>query len=253
MRVRILTILIAILAITASCSSALKATATADAAAKKSRVIKAHKASMPEFKTLQSRLSVDYKDESQSRSVTLDLRMEKGKHIWMSARILGFTLAKVHITPDSVQFYEKLQKRYFDGDFTLISEFLGEPLNFEQLEQVLMGQAVEPLENYNYQVAGNLYDFRVEAVISKLFTVRPSDFKLSEQAVTKPSENSFLDIKYPAYQEVDNQIIPKEIFIDAKINERFSQAKLEFNRVELNQDLSFPFSIPSGYSKIVFK
>lgn len=252
MKLKIITALAVITLLASSCNSALKATATADAGAKKIRVIKAHKASMPSFKTLKSKLSVDYTDEKQSRSITMDLRMEKGKHIWMSARILGYTLAKVHITPDSVQFYEKLHKRYFDGDFRLISEFLGESLNFEQLEQVLMGQAVESLETYEYQVVNNLYEFRIEDQISKIFKVRPSDFKLSEQAVSKPDENSFLKITYPSYQEVGKVTLPKEISIDAKRAQRFSKVELQFNRVELNEDLSFPFRIPEGYDKIEF-
>ncbi len=242
--------ILAIIAIAASCKSGLKAVETADDSTKKIQVIAAHKASMVIFKTLQSRMSVNYTDEKQSRSITMDLRMEQGKHIWMSAKILGFTLAKVHITPDRVQFYEKLNQRYFDGDFRLISNFLGEDLSFEQLEQLLMGQAVEPLDNYKYSVGNDLYEFRIEKEYSKIFKVRPEDYRLAEQAVSKPDENSFLQIKYPSYQLVENLLLPKEVNIDAKRNNRFSKVELEFNRVELDQDLNFPFEIPDGYTKM---
>jgi outer membrane biogenesis lipoprotein LolB len=252
MKLKLAFFILAIAAIITSCNSSLKATSTADAGAKKTRVIKAHLASMAKFKTLKSRMSVNYTDEKQSRSLTMDLRMERGKHIWMSAKILGFTLAKVHITPDRVQFYDKFNKRYFDGNFTLISEFLGESLNFEQLEQVLMGQAVEPLIAYDYNIENNLYEFRIEEQFSKIFKVRPSDFKLSEQAVEKPKEQSFLQIKYPSYQQVGKVTLPKKMNIDAKRANRFSKVELEFNRVELDEDISFPFSIPDGYSKIEF-
>ena len=234
----------------ASCNPNLKPSNKANEAAKKARVVKSHEASFADFKTLKARVGVDYQDDKQSRSITMNLRMEKGKHIWMSASLLGFTLAKVHITPDRVQFYEKLNKRYFDGDFRLISDFLGEELDFEQLEKVLMGQAVEPLLNYNYSVAENSYVFRADGAFSKLFRIRPSDFKLSQQAISKPAENSFLMIKYPEYQEVGKIIIPQVINIDAKRNQRFSKVNLDFNRVELDEDLSFPFEIPDGYTKI---
>ncbi len=120
-----------------SCGGSQKVTQNAVETAAKTKILKSHNTAAIEFKTLQSRLGVKYQDKNQSQSITVDLRMEKGKQIWMSTRIAGFTLAKVYITPDRVQFYEKLQKRSFDGDFQLISDFLGEELNFEQLENLL--------------------------------------------------------------------------------------------------------------------
>ncbi len=96
------------------------------ATAKKSKVIKAHEAARIDFKTMKARLGTSYNNGSSTRSFTVHLRMEKGKQIWMSAGPFGITAAKVYITPDRVQFYEKLNKRFFDGDFSLISSFLGE-------------------------------------------------------------------------------------------------------------------------------
>lgn len=241
---RILYFLFAMLIV--GCGSVQKAANNASAAAKKNNVVKAHEAARTTFKTMQSRLSVNYKDERQSRSVTVDLRIEKGKQIWMSARFLGFTGAKIYITPDRVQFYEKLGKRSFDGDFSLISEFLGEPLEYDQLENLLLGQAVESLQPHQFSIVDNQYQFAQGQLIEKLFKLRPSDFKLSEQSIRKPSEDSFLVITYPDYQLVDKRIIPLELKVDAKRGKRFSQVTLEFKNVEFDQQLSFPFSIPSN-------
>lgn len=233
-------------AILASCGSVETAANNASATAKKSKVVKSHLAASTDFKTMQSRLAVNYKDERQSRSVTVDLRIEKGKQIWMSAKFLGFTAAKVYITPDRVQFYEKVRGRSFDGDFSLISDFLGEPLEYDQLENLLLGQAVESLQPHQFNLVDNQYQFTQGALIEKLFKLRPSDFKLSEQSIRKPAEDSFLVITYPDYQMVENRIIPLELTVDAKRGKRRSQVTLEFKNVEFNQDLSFPFSIPSN-------
>lgn len=229
-----------------SCGSALTAADTASATAKKANVVKAHKSNRTDFKTMKSRLSVRYKDEKQSRGVTVDLRIEKGKQIWMSAKFLGFTAAKVYITPDRVQFYEKLNKRSFDGDFSLISDFLGEPLEYQQLEDLLLGQAVESLQPHDFTVVDNQYQFAQARLIEKLFKLRPTDFKLSEQSIKKPSEDSFLIITYPEYQEVEKRIIPRDLKVDAKRGKRRSQVEIEFKNVEFNEKLSFPFSIPSN-------
>ncbi len=241
---RILYIFLAMIVI--SCGGVQKAANSASATAKKVSVVKAHTAARTDFKTMKSRLSVNYKDEKQSRNVTVDLRIEKGKQIWMSAKFLGFTAAKVYITPDRVQFYEKLGKRSFDGDFSLISDFLGEALEYDQLEDLLLGQAVEYLQPHEFAVVDNQYQFTQGQLIEKLFKLRPSDFKVSEQSIRKPVEDSFLVITYPDYQVVEKRIIPLEVKVDAKRGKRFSQVTLEFKNVEFNQDLSFPFSIPSN-------
>ncbi|WP_397302168.1 DUF4292 domain-containing protein [Nonlabens ulvanivorans] len=229
-----------------SCGSVQKAANNASATAKKASVVKAHTAARTDFKTMKSRLSVSYKDEKQSRNVTVDLRIEKGKQIWMSAKFLGFTAAKIYITPDRVQFYEKLKGRSFDGDFSLISDFLGEPLEYQQLEDLLLGQAVESLQPHDFSIVDNQYQFKQGQLIEKLFKLRPSDFKLSQQSIRKPTDDSFLVITYPDYQVVDKRIIPLEVKVDAKRGKRLSQVILEFKNIEFNQDLSFPFSIPSN-------
>ncbi|WP_167342709.1 DUF4292 domain-containing protein [Nonlabens sp. SY33080] len=226
-----------------------KSSTTALATAKKAKVVRSHDNSELEFNTLKARLGVDYEDDKQSRNITMNLRMEKGEKIWMSASILGLTLAKVYITPDRVQFYEKINKRSFDGDFRLISDFLGEDLTFEQLEDVLLGQAVENLSNHEFTIQNNEYQFKTEDVITKLFRLRPSDFKLVEQSVLK-AENNYLTINYPEYQEVDNRLLPRTVKIDAKRGKRFSQVVLTFKSVEFNKELSFPFELPDNYRKI---
>ncbi|MFB0903425.1 MAG: DUF4292 domain-containing protein [Nonlabens sp.] len=239
---------IVILLFLSGCGGIQRAANNATAKAKKAKVWKAHEAARIDFKTMNARLSVSYDNLQSTRSFTVNLRMEKGKQIWMSATIFGFTGAKVYITPDRVQFYEKLNKRAFEGDFSLISDFLGEEITFEQLEDLLLGQAVEPLKNKDFTVVDNEYQFKQDALITKLFSLRPSDFKLSEQSISNSSENSFLKVNYPEYQVVEGRIIPTEIKINAHQRERVSKLEMEFKNVEFDQELTFPFHMPSGYS-----
>jgi outer membrane biogenesis lipoprotein LolB len=247
---RILGFAIALLLI--SCGGSKKVTESAIESAAKTKIIKSHNAAAIEFKTLQSRLGVNYQDPDKSQSVTVDLRMEKGKQIWMSARILGFTMAKVYITPDRVQFYEKLQKRSFDGDFSLISDFLGEELTFEQLENLLLGQVIEPINDMDYTVVNNRYEFRKAGVIEKLFALRPSDFKVDQQSIIKKSENTTLDVRYLEYQTVSGKLLPADISINANSNGKLVQVELQMNNVEFDQELSFPFDMPSNYKTMTF-
>src|SRR5690554_6427834 len=76
-----------------SCGTANTGASIEEATAKE--VIASHKAAMPQFNTLAGRVQFVYETEDRSQSITVSLRMEKDKIIWVKASILGITIAKV--------------------------------------------------------------------------------------------------------------------------------------------------------------
>src|SRR5210317_1578781 len=103
------------------------------------QIVKKLNKSQSEFNTLQGRLKVEYTQGDRSEVHTLTLRMEHDKTIWINA-FLNFV--RIKITPERVRFYNKLDNTYFDGDYALISNFLGTELQFENLQNVLLGEAI---------------------------------------------------------------------------------------------------------------
>ncbi len=73
--------------------------------------------------------------------------MEKDKVIWLSAT-LG--LARLMITPEKVQFYNKIDNEFFDGDYKLLSDFVGVELDFYKVQNILLGQTIFPLDDKSY-------------------------------------------------------------------------------------------------------
>ena len=122
-------------------------------------IITAHYSNQPKFKTLRGRVKIDYANGDDSQGVNVSLRMEKDKVIWMSAP-LG--VVKVHITPNKVSFYNKLQNEYFDGDFSYLSNLLGTELDFEKVQNLLLGNAVLDLrkEKFNSEVYNGNYQLK---------------------------------------------------------------------------------------------
>lgn len=246
MKVRILGLLIA-LATAFSCKTVQPAMETADSNARRSNVTRAHIKNQDDFQTLQARMGVEYTDANRSQRVTVDLRIKKGEVIWMSARILGITMAKVKITPQRVQFYEKLNKRGFDGDFRIIAEYLGEPLNFKQIEDILLGNAMEELDgSYAFSIEQNVYKFTRDGMIARLIQLRPDNFRVDKQQLFKKSDQSSLSIVYSDYQKVASRTIPEEINVDAIMGEDHRKVELDYKAVEFDQPLTFPFSFPGN-------
>ncbi len=225
-----------------------------DAALAVRGIIAAHKASSPNFTTLASRVKVAYDDGKKSQSITVSLRMEKDQKIWIKASILGITLAKVLITPESVSYYETLNNTYFDGDFALLSEWLGTPLDFEKTQAILLGQSIFELDNrYRSSIAENSYQLEprrqpINFIHSLL--LRPENFKVRSSELVQPYDGRQLFLSYGEYQEMEGSQYPSQIGIRALEGDSETTIDVEFKKIDLNVSVKFPFTIPDGYEEI---
>jgi hypothetical protein len=205
--------------------------------------------------TIYARLNAKYRDKKTAASVSIKLRLEKDRTIWMSATKLGIPLAKVKITPTRVMYYEKLQHTYFDGDFSLLSKWLGTELDYDKVQNILLGQAVLNLKKgkYNSQISQNLYQLspkKNNELFGILFFMNPDNFKLNKQEIKNSNKQQSLSVSYPKYNTIKGEQFPKNITIKAIDNKNLTTINIEYRTVEFNKKLSFPFSIPKGYKEI---
>jgi len=251
----ILKILIVLMVVT-SCKSNKRITdASAINNISTKKIINNHYNSNFDQKTIYAKLSAKYRSRKSSATVTIKLRLEKDKTIWMSATKLGFPLAKVKITPNRVLYYEKLEGTYFDGDFSLLSKWLGTDLDYEKVQNILLGQAVLNLKKgkYDSKISNNLYQLTPKnenVLFGILFFMNPENFKLSKQEIRNPEKYQVLSVSYPKYSEIKGEQFPKNIKIKATDFKNVTTINIEYRSVEFNRELTFPFSIPNGFKEI---
>ena len=70
---------------------------------------------------------------------------------------------------------------------------------------------------------------------------------------TQVEESRFLQIDYLKYQEANRQTLPERVKIIALEQTDELIIDLEYKSLSLNEDLRFPFKIPSGYDEIFLK
>ena len=217
-------------------------------------IINAHYSNEPKFKTLRGRVKIDYTNGDDSQGVNVSLRMEKDKVIWMSAP-LG--VVKAHITPNKVSFYNKLQNEYFDGDFSYLSELLGTELDFEKVQNLLLGNAVLDLkkEKFNAEVYNGTYQLKpkkARELFKILFQLEPKNFKIAAQEISQPENMRHLQARY-TYQDISGKVLPDEVKIVAEEAGDLTTIDLSFRNLELNKPMNFPYKVPKGYDKITLK
>jgi hypothetical protein len=216
-------------------------------------VIRNHYRNRVDFKTLTGKLRIEFSDGETSQSLGVSLRMEKDKAIWLSAP-LG--VVKAMITPGRVSFYNKLENNYFDGSFEYLSSLLGTDLDFQKVQNLLLGEALFDLREERYEVSVNSSSYELKPIRSvdlfkTFFTVNPGNFKLASQQISQPLQKRLLEIRYKDYQEKNKKIVPNNVGILAIDKNQRNVIDIEYRNIEFNTRVSFPYKIPSGYEKIV--
>jgi hypothetical protein len=205
------------------------------------------------FKSLFIKASARYEDTYQSQNVQADIRIKKDQIILVSVRFVGITMAKALITPDKVQYYEKANGTHFEGDFTTLSRWLGTELNFEKLQNLLIGNALfdlskEKLESKSNDNEHGLYanNHRIE----KEFWIQKDNHYLVKQSFLRKPENQNLQVHYPSFQQHQGFVLPSQILLEAIQESQKTSISLKYTSVVLNEDFSFPYSVPQG-SKLI--
>lgn len=217
------------------------------------KIIKSHYANEIDFKTMYIKANARYKDDKYSQSVTAEIRIQKDEKILVSVRFLGFTMAKALITPTSVQYYEKIGSVYFEGDYTALSRWLGTDLDFQKLQNLLLGKPSYNLKNQDLKakIVSNLYQLQCNSGdMVATYDFEADNFLLKTQQFNQLLQNRKLQVSYPDYNKFGELILPFSIIMDANQNQKHTNIQIEYKTVNLNEELSFPYILPDGYERI---
>jgi len=207
------------------------------------------------FKTLSARVKLDIFQGEKLNGYTVNMRMEKDKKILLMSTPIS--VVKALITPEKISFYNKLDNTYFEDDFKYLSKLLGTDLDFEKLQNLLLGEALFGLKTGAMNVSTNDEEYVLQpknqsALFELFYLINPSHFKIISQQISQPQRQRHLQIDYKSYQEVEQQIFPENIKVIAVESNEELILELEYKSVSLNENLRFPFKIPSGFKEVKF-
>lgn len=221
------------------------------------KTIEKHYNNKNEFSTLYIKSSVRYATEKQTQNVTAEIKIKKDEQILVSIRFLGITMAKALITPTKVSYYEKLNGTYYEGDFTGLSQFLGTDLDFDKVQNIVLGRAIDNLKEgkYSETFADQVYklDEVTDSNTKKSFYIDGNSFLINKQEITQTKEQRKIQVVYSNKKVFKEMTLPLAINIDSYQKKGNAQIDLEYSTVTFNAELSFPYSVPNDYKRIIIK
>ncbi|MBC7847618.1 MAG: DUF4292 domain-containing protein [Flavobacterium sp.] len=210
-----------------------------------------------DFSTLYIKSNVQYSDDKQTQNVTAEIKIKKDEQILVSVRFLGITMAKASITPTSVSYYEKMGGSYFEGDFSTLSQWLGTDLDYNKIQNLLLGRAIDDLNKGKYaeSFTDQVYKLENESTsnFKKSFYFDANTFLLNKQEIAQTAKGRMIEVGYSNNSVYTAGTLPLKVLINAIQEKGKTQIKFEYNTITFDEKLSFPYSVPDGYKRIIIK
>ncbi|MDX6745231.1 DUF4292 domain-containing protein [Polaribacter sp. PL03] len=218
------------------------------------KVVRKHVAANFNKETIDAKFKANFNDGKTKQSISVYLKIKKDEVIWLKGTKF-ISVFKAKITPEKVSFYSPLERKYFEGDFSMLEKLLGTEINFKQLQNLFLGQAILDIkkEKQNVAIVDNSYVLSPQLqanLFDAFFAVNPGHFKLDNQSILNSLKGQRLDIKYPSYKLVKDEVYPQEINIIAKQKGKVTSIDFILKSVEFNTDINTSFTIPKGYKRI---
>ncbi len=208
--------------------------------------------------TVIAKIKVKYITAKKTQNITAKLRLKKDSVIWISLTAVGgIPVAKILIKPQHVLYYEKLNKTYFDGDFSLLNKWLKTDLDFSKIQNMLFAQPIYNLKAVKFiqAVSDNSYQLKAKKKTDNnraVYWFNPVHFKLNKQAFYKNKRESLTFI-YGGFDTSTANRYPNKMQVIAQSKKERVKINLTYRSLKFDLPLRFPFRIPKNYKPLKVK
>ncbi len=191
-----------------------------------------------------------FKGMGMNQGFKIDLRHQQDSIIWIdvSAAMLGIKVARAMITPDSVMFYNRLDKTFLKSPISDLQKLIGGPVSFYDLQAMLTGKPISyPSLSKGLKKEMGAWLYAVNSD-DRLMALRfdADDYILLSQEVSFDRAEQSIYATYAKHSE----IIPSELSFTSKVNDSDLQLNITFDKIESASSITYPFSIPRGYKSL---
>ena len=216
-----------------------------------------------EFVNLKAKINTKFKSrEKQNLAFGTFVKMHKDSVIHVTiSKVVPIVIAL--ITPDSIKFINKLDKKYFVGDYSYISKLIKTDISFDQIQSLLIGNPIMmDSTNPNYLIEEN-----DEFFISSLNKEELKDanlrrigewsvkhwinelYKAGKMVAENDSTKTKIEIFQADYKKIEGKLFPNRTKVQIITPSDSISIHLNYQRVKINTIVEWEFSIPENYTK----
>lgn len=208
-----------------------------------------------DFTYLVARSKVSFRSKADGiDNADLTLRMKKDSLIWFTAGQFGITGARGRITRDSVTIVDVLHRSYTQLSFPQLSARLGIEVSYDLLQSIIIGSMPWKTQIEQIQKDSSTYVLRQRSGPVQIANyLNPATRKIVQVEASEGSRHLLLS--FQDFTTLERFLFPlsSTLTLEGKTGTGTPQqtvVELRHRKVELtNQVQTFPFSIPSRYTR----
>lgn len=215
-------------------------------------------------KTFYSKLSVDFKDTTREISFKTSLKIVTDSAVNAIITYAKIPIVTTMITKDSITLVNRKDKCYIIQTLSYIKETFGIDFSYNNIEELFLGRPLDYNNDQKYFVLNNPYQYNIsshkkrekkryerkakEDIIINYFL--SNDAKdLKKTIIESPSDSTEITVSYLSRQMERGFNIPQNVLIHIKTPRNNIFVKLEFDKIEINEQQELIIVIPENYEK----
>lgn len=218
------------------------------------------------FEKLSGKLSVSTDIDGKKQSFTANMRMKKDSVLWVSVSpFFGIEMMRLILTPDSAKAMNRIESTYFLADNNYLKTLLKADIDFKMLQSVLIGNDFPHFESNAFKVEKEDSSYRLvinkrkklannsidnNTTINQVICLGQESFKIIKNTFSDIEEKYKFEIVYSNFKILGNQLFPYNIECKIKTNNQLWKISVEYSRLDLNVDNTYPFVIPDKFTKM---
>ncbi len=192
-------------------------------------------------------------------SINGQLRIKNDSVIWITASKL-IELVRIKFTQDSLFINLKFQNALFKGTYVDFMSQTGISLNYRTVQSLLIGNDLLSYRFEGEQMQKQNDTIRY-AFLSRKSDVMPpiKEFLYVDSQTRKiiynyiqTQQGEQIEVAYSHFGKVHNQLFPKQLEIQISTKELGGKYIVSYEKIEINQKTTFPFSISKTVKPIKF-
>lgn len=192
-----------------------------------------------------------------TNKLKLNLKIKNDSAIFVSiANLIGIEVTRAILTKDTIKLIDRVNNKYLVGSYKHISNMYNLPLNFRELEKVIINPNFlfnnYPKKDFIKSPEGNYYKtFTLSGNTEISFVVNASDYLIYKNSYKFIKSNKSVNIKYLEYINKDSKYFPKRIEVIYRDNyQKETNLIIDYNNIEFKKIDNFDLTVPKSYSTI---
>ena len=230
------------------------------------------------------RINVQFSNDNTRTSFRASLRATRDEKILASVSKLNIPVGRILLTPEDVTYINYIDRNYFIGDYSFLSNMLNFEMNFNVVQAVITNPVktglsvngndiqrfetsvedgryvLQPvIQQAGYQSGQKKYLFRNsrnnfpsgsdELMVRKLM-FNPHSFVLEKMVMDDPFEDRRLEVNFSDFQKVENYDYPGSIDIKMFSENELTELNIKLRGFSTEKVDSIEITIPDRYQRI---